>query len=143
MIPVKESLTKKQKKPVKRNIKELRRLSQPSIIKSSAIKRRYSTKNSSKKEFTANPPDLSVHELERYDERLAKLYLGLILLAQLGPIGTHRNRSCQCSMNCPNRVIQRGRKIELCVFKTSTVRGWSLRTDKPMYKEEFVYEYVG
>uniref|UniRef100_A0A1A9WCE9 Histone-lysine N-methyltransferase n=1 Tax=Glossina brevipalpis TaxID=37001 RepID=A0A1A9WCE9_9MUSC len=53
------------------------------------------------------------------------------------------NRTCKCSMDCPNRVIQRGRKNSLCLFKTSNGCGWGLRTDKALCKGEYVFEYIG
>uniref|UniRef100_A0A1A9X441 Histone-lysine N-methyltransferase n=1 Tax=Glossina brevipalpis TaxID=37001 RepID=A0A1A9X441_9MUSC len=53
------------------------------------------------------------------------------------------NRSCKCSMDCPNRVIQRGRKNALCLFKTNNGCGWGVRTDKFMCKGDYVCEYIG
>ncbi|KAI9580306.1 hypothetical protein GQX74_000299 [Glossina fuscipes] len=53
------------------------------------------------------------------------------------------NKSCQCPIDCPNRVIQRGRRNALSLFKTSNGCGWGVRTDKAMCKGEYVCEYVG
>ena len=53
------------------------------------------------------------------------------------------NSMCVCSMDCPNRVIQRGRKNTLCLFKTSNGRGWGVRTEKALRKGEYVSEYMG
>lgn len=53
------------------------------------------------------------------------------------------NSKCQCSFDCANRVIQRGRKNSLCLFKTSNGRGWGVRTEKPLKKGEYVSEYIG
>uniref|UniRef100_A0A1B0G7G7 Histone-lysine N-methyltransferase n=1 Tax=Glossina morsitans morsitans TaxID=37546 RepID=A0A1B0G7G7_GLOMM len=53
------------------------------------------------------------------------------------------NKSCQCPIDCRNRVIQRGRRNALCIFKTSNGCGWGVRTDKAMCKGEYVCEYVG
>ncbi|XP_073832613.1 histone-lysine N-methyltransferase Su(var)3-9 isoform X1 [Musca autumnalis] len=53
------------------------------------------------------------------------------------------NESCACPEDCPNRVIQRGRRNSLCLFKTANGRGWGVRTEQPMRKGEFVGEYVG
>ncbi|XP_037813808.1 histone-lysine N-methyltransferase Su(var)3-9 isoform X1 [Lucilia sericata] len=53
------------------------------------------------------------------------------------------NSKCQCSKDCPNRVIQRGRKNSLCLFKTANGRGWGVRTEKPLRKGEYVSEYMG
>jgi len=33
---------------------------------------------------------------------------------------------CTCSINCPNRVVGRGRKFSFEIFKTSNGRGWGL-----------------
>ncbi|KAM7362899.1 histone-lysine N-methyltransferase Su(var)3-9-like [Cochliomyia hominivorax] len=53
------------------------------------------------------------------------------------------NSKCVCSADCPNRVIQRGRKNSLCLFKTSNGRGWGVKTEKPIRKGEYVSEYMG
>lgn len=53
------------------------------------------------------------------------------------------NSMCACSEDCPNRVIQRGRKNTLCLFKTSNGRGWGVRTEKALRKGEYVSEYMG
>ncbi|XP_065354890.1 histone-lysine N-methyltransferase Su(var)3-9 [Calliphora vicina] len=53
------------------------------------------------------------------------------------------NSQCQCANDCPNRVIQRGRKNALCLFKTANGRGWGVRTEKPLRKGEYVSEYMG
>ena len=34
--------------------------------------------------------------------------------------------SCACSEDCPNRVVDRGRKIPLQIFRTSDGRGWGM-----------------
>ncbi|XP_037582415.1 histone-lysine N-methyltransferase SUV39H2-like isoform X1 [Dermacentor silvarum] len=53
------------------------------------------------------------------------------------------NRLCRCDMNCPNRVVQRGCKIPLTIFRTTNGRGWGVRTEQRISKGTFVMEYLG
>lgn len=53
------------------------------------------------------------------------------------------NSTCACDEACVNRVIQRGRQNELCLFKTPNGCGWGVRTEQIIRKGEFVCEYVG
>ncbi|KAH6922651.1 hypothetical protein HPB50_017460 [Hyalomma asiaticum] len=53
------------------------------------------------------------------------------------------NRLCSCDMNCPNRVVQRGCKIPLTIFRTTNGRGWGVRTEQRISKGTFVMEYLG
>ncbi len=34
------------------------------------------------------------------------------------------HEKCNCSLDCSNRVVQRGRKVNLNIFRTSDGRGW-------------------
>lgn len=34
------------------------------------------------------------------------------------------HEACQCSTECPNRVVDNGRKIPLEIFRTDNGRGW-------------------
>lgn len=52
------------------------------------------------------------------------------------------NKACKCSADCPNRVVQNGRKQTLCIFKTKD-RGWGVRTEKVIPEGQYVCEYVG
>lgn len=52
------------------------------------------------------------------------------------------NKACKCSESCPNRVVQNGRKQNLCIFKTKD-RGWGVRTEKLIAEGQYVCEYVG
>ena len=52
------------------------------------------------------------------------------------------NRACSCWDNCSNRVVQRGIRCRLQVFKTQG-KGWGLKTLKFIRKGTFVIEYVG
>ncbi|KAG1467323.1 hypothetical protein G6F56_004474 [Rhizopus delemar] len=52
------------------------------------------------------------------------------------------NNACECGPNCKNRVVQRGRKISLQIFKTEK-KGWGVRATQTILKGAFVEEYVG
>ncbi len=49
---------------------------------------------------------------------------------------------CRCSLACPNRVVERGRKVPLQVFRTSD-RGWGIRCPIALRKGQFVDKYLG
>ncbi|CAH1424465.1 unnamed protein product [Lactuca virosa] len=51
-------------------------------------------------------------------------------------------RKCGCSMECGNRVVQRGITCKLQVFAMEG-KGWGLRTLENLPKGSFVCEYVG
>lgn len=53
------------------------------------------------------------------------------------------NKSCKCSKECPNRVIQKGLTTRVCIFRTPDGRGWGLKTREFIPKDKFVVEYVG
>ncbi|KYM96478.1 Eukaryotic translation initiation factor 2 subunit 3, Y-linked [Cyphomyrmex costatus] len=62
------------------------------------------------------------------------------------PIGTpiyECNKSCKCKATCPNRVVQQGTKVHLCIFRTDNGRGWGVRTLCEIKKGTFVTKYVG
>lgn len=52
------------------------------------------------------------------------------------------NAKCSCPSDCYNRIVQLGRKIPLCIFRTEG-RGWGVRTIEPIKPNTFVTEYVG
>lgn len=52
------------------------------------------------------------------------------------------NDGCNCSLRCPNRVVQRGRTVPLQIFRTED-RGWGVRCPVPLRKGQFVDRYVG
>lgn len=52
------------------------------------------------------------------------------------------NWKCSCPMDCANRVVQHGRKIPLCIFRTKD-RGWGVKTLQSIKPNTFVTEYVG
>ncbi|NXG99066.1 SUV91 methyltransferase, partial [Loxia leucoptera] len=53
------------------------------------------------------------------------------------------NSRCRCGAECPNRVVQRGIRYDLCIFRTGDGRGWGVRTLERIRKNSFVMEYVG
>lgn len=53
------------------------------------------------------------------------------------------NKACKCSADCGNRVVQKGRSIKLCIFKTSNGRGWGVKALTRIPKDKFVCQYIG
>lgn len=53
------------------------------------------------------------------------------------------NKRCKCGPDCPNRVVQNGRKHKVCVFRTSNSRGWGVKAKQKIKAGTFVMEYVG
>ncbi|KAK3908892.1 Histone-lysine N-methyltransferase SUV39H2 [Frankliniella fusca] len=53
------------------------------------------------------------------------------------------NRFCSCGPECPNRVVQRGRKVKLCIFRTSDGRGWGLKAGERIERGQFLTTYLG
>jgi len=53
------------------------------------------------------------------------------------------NKRCQCSKDCSNRVVQKGRKVKLCIYRTENGCGWGVKTLENIKKGTFVVEYVG
>ncbi|KAJ4300157.1 hypothetical protein N0V88_002826 [Collariella sp. IMI 366227] len=49
---------------------------------------------------------------------------------------------CRCSLNCPNRVVQRGRTVPLQIFRTDE-RGWGVKCPVNIRKGQFVDRYLG
>ncbi|KAK0636512.1 hypothetical protein B0T17DRAFT_83476 [Bombardia bombarda] len=49
---------------------------------------------------------------------------------------------CNCSAQCPNRVVERGRTIPLQIFRTED-RGWGVRSLVGIKKGQFVDRYLG
>ena len=52
------------------------------------------------------------------------------------------NPKCACPSSCINRVVQLGRKVPLCIFRT-VGRGWGVKSMQPIKCHTFVSEYVG
>lgn len=77
-----------------------------------------------------------------YDAKFAYTAEGRIRVPQGTPV-FECNKRCLCSEKCQNRVVQKGRKQTLCIFKTANGRGWGVRTDRYIAKGAYICEYVG
>lgn len=53
------------------------------------------------------------------------------------------NSQCKCGPDCRNRVVQKGRKVPLCIYRTSNGCGWGVKAVRKIHCGEFVCEYVG
>lgn len=53
------------------------------------------------------------------------------------------NSRCKCNSDCPNRLVQSGRKVPLCIYRTNNGCGWGVKTLRKILKGEFVCEYIG
>lgn len=53
------------------------------------------------------------------------------------------NTKCKCSADCPNRVVQNGRRFKLSIFRTDYGCGWGVKAIESIPKGRFVMEYVG
>ncbi|XP_055299915.1 histone-lysine N-methyltransferase Su(var)3-9-like isoform X1 [Sitodiplosis mosellana] len=78
---------------------------------------------------------------KQFDAQFPYTKRGLIRVPQGTPV-FECNKACKCSENCPNRVVQKGRKQTLCIFKTKE-RGWGVRTERAIAKGQYICEYVG
>lgn len=52
------------------------------------------------------------------------------------------NRMCHCSKTCHNRVLQRGVRVKLEVFRTEK-KGWAVRAGEAISRGTFVCEHIG
>ena len=53
------------------------------------------------------------------------------------------NKRCKCGPKCSNRVVQKGRKVKLSIYRTSNGCGWGVKTLENIKEGAFVVEYVG
>jgi len=53
------------------------------------------------------------------------------------------NKRCQCGPDCVNRVVQKGRKHKLQIFRTDNGCGWGVKSLENIKAGSFVVEYVG
>ncbi|KAK7723218.1 hypothetical protein SLS63_008993 [Diaporthe eres] len=54
------------------------------------------------------------------------------------------HEACRCPQEyCPNRVVERGRKVPLQIFRTADNRGWGVRTMRELKRGQFVDCYLG
>lgn len=78
---------------------------------------------------------------KQFDAEFPYTTRGLVRVKQGTPI-FECNKACKCSETCPNRVVQKGRKQTLCIFKTKQ-RGWGVHTERAIAKGQYICEYVG
>lgn len=53
------------------------------------------------------------------------------------------NLNCNCGLVCKSRVVQKGRKVPLVIFKTPNNRGWGVKCDEDLVRGEFIDTYIG
>jgi len=53
------------------------------------------------------------------------------------------NKRCACGPDCVNRVVQKGRKHKLAIFRTDNGCGWGVKALENIKPGSFVVEYVG
>ena len=53
------------------------------------------------------------------------------------------HQRCRCSVDCPNRVVERGRRVALQIFHTDTERGWGRLNTKGSGLRSFVHQLTG
>jgi len=53
------------------------------------------------------------------------------------------NKRCACGPDCTNRVVQKGRKHKLQIYRTDNGCGWGVRAMENIKAGSFVVEYVG
>lgn len=52
------------------------------------------------------------------------------------------NKNCNCGPVCKSRVVQKGRRVPLTIFKTAN-RGWGLKCQEDLLHGEFIDTYLG
>nr|BAG59958.1 unnamed protein product [Homo sapiens] len=77
-------------------------------------------------------PGASLHKFAYNDQGQVRLRAGL-------PIYECNSR-CRCGYDCPNRVVQKGIRYDLCIFRTDDGRGWGVRTLEKIRKNSFVMD---
>lgn len=65
------------------------------------------------------------------------------LKVSLGTAIYECNKRCKCSAHCLNRVVQKGRNVNLSIFRTANSCGWGVKAMENIKKDTFVTEYVG
>ncbi|TKA60959.1 hypothetical protein B0A55_11702 [Friedmanniomyces simplex] len=53
------------------------------------------------------------------------------------------NLNCNCGPICKSRVVQKGRRVPLVIFKTANERGWGVYCKEQLVKGEFIDTYIG
>ncbi|KAK3912440.1 Eukaryotic translation initiation factor 2 subunit 3 [Frankliniella fusca] len=67
---------------------------------------------------------------------------GKLIVPQGTPI-YECNKKCCCGSECPNRVLQAGRKVTLAIFRTSNGCGWGVKAKENIPSGTFICQYVG
>nr|OQO16296.1 hypothetical protein B0A51_15770 [Rachicladosporium sp. CCFEE 5018] len=52
------------------------------------------------------------------------------------------NEHCHCKDGCKSRLVQKGRKVPLTIFKTDE-RGWGVKCEEDLIRGEFIDVYLG
>ncbi|OQO12258.1 hypothetical protein B0A48_02899 [Cryoendolithus antarcticus] len=52
------------------------------------------------------------------------------------------NLECSCGPRCKSRLVQKGRKVPLTIFKTDE-RGWGVKCEEDLIRGEFIDVYLG
>ncbi|KAJ3001555.1 hypothetical protein HKX48_002812, partial [Thoreauomyces humboldtii] len=53
------------------------------------------------------------------------------------------NPACPCDDTCQLKVVQKGRKVNVQIFRCADGKGWGCRADEPIAKGTFVSRYTG
>ena len=70
-------------------------------------------------------------------------YYLMLKCSQVGSPLYECNKRCSCDENCTNRVVQKGRKHKLAIFRTDNGCGWGVKAMENIKAGSFVVEYVG
>ncbi|KAK6353760.1 hypothetical protein TWF730_008187 [Orbilia blumenaviensis] len=75
--------------------------------------------------------------------RLAYKHKGLLNYPAENAYAIHEcNEKCTCNIRCPNKVVLKGRRIPLEIFKTEH-KGWGLRCPIDLDAGQFIDRYTG
>lgn len=53
------------------------------------------------------------------------------------------NVNCKCGPGCHSRLVQKGRRVPLVIFKTGAERGWGVYCEEDLFAGEFIDVYLG
>jgi histone-lysine N-methyltransferase SUV39H len=53
------------------------------------------------------------------------------------------NHKCRCGPRCKSRLVQKGRKVPLTIFKTDNKRGWGVYCNEDLVQGQFIDTYLG
>ncbi|GAP92529.1 putative set domain protein [Rosellinia necatrix] len=89
--------------------------------------------------YYAHPAPRKVYAYHTYGARAG--HLRSRMLMSRNPI-YECHKKCRCGPDCANRVVERGRKVPLQIFRTKN-RGWGVRCMVDLKKGQFVDKYMG